>query len=515
MQTNHIIIINLGGQCSQELTKSIRSHGVYCEIVSSATPCEDIFKKTPKGIILCGDDFTNVQSAASMINVSIYEAGIPVLGVCGGMQLMSYQLGGQVEKSTEKKDARSALCTLTGSSLFAGLDEKQIQAWMDYENQVVKIPSGFEVFAKADSIPIAAIANEEKNLYGIRFCLDEKHLDKNSCGLILENFVKRICGCEHKWNMKAYVASQVELVRKQVGDKKVLCALSGGVDSAVAALIVHKAIGEQLTCVFVDNGLMRKGEPEQVEDTFKKTFGINLIHAKAATRFLTALTGVTEPETKRKLIGEEFIRLFEEEANKIGGFKFLVQGTIYPDVIESGAGVGSGATIKSHHNVGGLPKDMDFQLIEPLRLLFKDEVRIAGEELGLPKEIVWRQPFPGPGLAIRILGEVTKDKLGILREADYIVRDEIKTAGLDKEIWQAFAVLPSVKSVGISGGLRTYAYPIIVRAVTSDDAMTASWFKMPYDLMDRIANRIINEVDCVNRVVYDITSKPPGTIEWE
>ncbi|KUO49985.1 MAG: GMP synthetase [Desulfitibacter sp. BRH_c19] len=510
-KVDEVIVLDFGGQYSQLITRRIRELGVFCEMFPYTISYEEIIKRNPKGIIFSGGPASVYAENSPSIDMKYYESNIPILGICYGMQMMTHQLGGKVEPCKSREYGKALLNILQTSDLLEGISGGHEQIWMSHGDYISKQPEDFEVVAGTNHAPIATIVNLEKKLWGVQFHPEVKHTPKGNT--ILENFLFKICKCEKQWTMKSYIETEVTKIKELVGDRKVLCALSGGVDSAVAALIVHKAVGEQLTCVFVNHGLLRKGEPEQVEETFKRTFGLNLVVVDAVDRFLSRLKDVTDPETKRKIIGEEFIRVFEEEAEKLGDFSFLVQGTIYPDVIESGTDTAE--TIKSHHNVGGLPEDIQFELIEPLYFLFKDEVRKVGEEIGLPTEIVWRQPFPGPGLAIRILGDITADKLDILRNADFIVRDEIRNAGLEKEIWQSFAVLPSIKSVGVMGDSRTYAYPIILRAVTSDDAMTADWARLPYDLMEKISNRIVNEVDYVNRVCYDITSKPPGTIEWE
>jgi GMP synthase (glutamine-hydrolysing) len=435
---------------------------------------------------------------------------VPVLGICYGAQLVAQQLGGEVRRTGAGEYGRTVLDVDGGSPLFAGLPIEQ-QVWMSHGDSIVAAPAGFTVTAHTAGSPVAALESRERAVYGVQFHPEVAHTDRGQ--EILKAFLYDVAGCRPSWTNTSIIEQAVTEVREQVGDERVLCGLSGGVDSAVAAALVHKAVGDRLTCVFVDTGLLRQNEAEQVEEAFRRQFHVDLVHVKAADRFLEVLAGVTDPEQKRKIIGETFIRVFEEVAREHRDARFLVQGTLYPDIIESGTD--DAATIKSHHNVGGLPDDMNFELVEPLRNLFKDEVRRVGEELGLPEEIVWRQPFPGPGLAVRIVGEITPDRLEVLRQADAIVVEEIRRAGLYREIWQSFAVLPAVRTVGVMGDDRTYAYPIVIRAVTSDDAMTADWARLPADLLERMASRIINEVPGVNRVAYDITSKPPGTIEWE
>jgi GMP synthase (glutamine-hydrolysing) len=447
---------------------------------------------------------------APRIDPAVYELGIPILGICYGAQLVAEQSGGTVDHSGRGEYGRTAMSIADPGSLLGGLDASQ-PVWMSHFDAIVDLPPGFVATASTPDAPVAALENPERGLYGVQFHPEVAHTPGGQS--VIESFVHGVCACTDEWTMDSIIDSSVRAITEQVGEGRAICGLSGGVDSAVAAALVHRAIGQRLTCVFVDTGLMRQGEGEQVVETFRRHQGIELIHVHAADRFFERLAGLTDPEEKRKAIGELFIRIFEDASGGIEDARFLVQGTLYPDVIESGTK--DAAKIKSHHNVGGLPDDLDFDLVEPLRNLFKDEVRHVGEQLGLPAEIVWRQPFPGPGLGVRIIGEVTPDKVGILQEADAVVRQEIARAGLEREIWQAFAVRPDIRSVGVMGDERTYAYPIIVRAVTSDDAMTADWARLPYDLLETLSTRIINEVEGVNRVAYDITSKPPGTIEWE
>jgi GMP synthase (glutamine-hydrolysing) len=504
-----VVILDFGGQYSQLIARRVREAHIYSEILPYDTPLERILDKKPKAIILSGGPASVYSKDAPRCDKRLFETGIPVLGICYGMQLMCYLLGGRVEAAKAGEYGRAELSVVEEGGLFDGL-EKKIQVWMSHGDSIVELPEGFKTLAFTQITPHAAVSNG-KNLFGVQFHPEVVHTPDGK--KILSNFLYKIAGCSGSWTAEAFVEEQVRLIRERVGNKRALCALSGGVDSSVAAVIAHRAIGDNLTCIFVDHGLLRKGEKEQVENTFREKFQMNLIVVDAKERFLKKLEGVTDPETKRKIIGEEFIRVFEDEAKKLGRIDFLVQGTLYPDVIESGTK--TAAVIKSHHNVGGLPENLDFELIEPLRDLFKDEVREVGLKLGLPEEIVFRHPFPGPGLAVRILGEITNEKLHIVREADAIVTEEIKKAGLYRDIWQAFAVLTDVKSVGVMGDSRTYAYTVAVRAVTSEDGMTADWAKIPYDVLDKIARRITGEVPGVNRVVFDITSKPPATIEWE
>ncbi len=505
-----ILVLDFGGQYNQLIARRVREAGVYCEMLPYTISIEEIQKKNPKGIIFSGGPSSVYSEGAPRIDKRIYSLGIPILGICYGMQLMAFELGGKVEKSTAHEYGKSSFTKVDNNNMFFNKIENY-QCWMSHGDYIKEPPEGFSVTASTENAPAAAISDEKRQLYGVQFHPEVNHTVQGQD--MLKNFLFDICNCKGEWTMESYIEEQVKIIRETVGDSKVICALSGGVDSAVTAALVHKAIGKQLTSVFVDTGLMRQGEPEQVKETFEKQFKMNLITVDAEERFLRRLKDVKDPEEKRKIIGEEFIRVFEEESNKIKNAKFLAQGTIYPDIIESGTDTAN--TIKSHHNVGGLPEKMDLDLVEPLRPLFKDEVRKLGTELGLPDEIVMRQPFPGPGLAIRILGEVTKDKLEIVRKANHILMEIIHNEGLYNEIWQCFAVLPTMKSVGVKGDVRSYDYPIIVRAVTSKDAMTADWARIPYDVLEKISNNIINNVSQINRVVYDITSKPPGTIEWE
>ncbi|MBR2593415.1 MAG: glutamine-hydrolyzing GMP synthase [Firmicutes bacterium] len=511
---NHelIIVLDFGGQYNQLIARRVRDFSVYCEVKSFRTPLDEIRKLSPKGIIFTGGPNSVYDPESPHIGKEIFELGIPILGICYGCQLMAYTLGGTVESASEKSEYGKTPITLdTTGTLFSGFEKTQI-CWMSHTDYISKAPEGFKITAFTNTCPAAAMENEEKKLYGVQFHPEVNHTENGN--EMLRNFVFNVCGCKGDWVISDYIKGQLEKIKTQIGDGKALCALSGGVDSSVAAALVSKAIERQLTCVFVDHGLMRKNEGDEVENVFKNMFDSNFVRVNAEKRFLKKLSGVTDPEQKRKIIGEEFIRVFEDEAKKIGKVDFLVQGTIYPDVIESG--LGDSAVIKSHHNVGGLPSVVDFkELIEPMRLLFKDEVRKMGLELGLPESIVWRQPFPGPGLAIRVIGEITKDKLDILRDADAIFREEIKKAGLERSIDQYFAVITDIRSVGVMGDGRTYDYTLALRGVTTSDFMTADWARIPYEVLDKASTRIVNEVKNVNRIVYDITSKPPATVEWE
>ena len=508
--TDLILVVDFGAQYAQLIARRVREANVYSEIVPRDMPVAEMLARRPKGIIFSGGPSSVHVEGAPQVDPSIYDSGVPVLGICYGCQLIAQQLGGEVRRTGSGEYGRTPINVIDSSLLFANLPVEQ-EVWMSHGDSIVAAPVGFRVTASS-AAPVAALEDAERAIYGVQFHPEVIHTARGM--EILKAFLYEVCGARPTWTRVSIIEQAVESIQAQVGDGAVICGLSGGVDSAVAAALVHKAVGDQLTCVFVDTGLLREGEAEQVEETFLRQFHVDLVHVKAADRFLAVLAGVTDPEQKRKAIGETFIRVFEESAKELGrGARFLVQGTLYPDVIESGTR--DAAKIKSHHNVGGLPEDMDFELVEPLRLLFKDEVRAVGEELGLPEDIVWRQPFPGPGLAVRIVGEVTAERVEVLQRADAVVVEEVKRAGLYRQLWQSFAVLPAVRSVGVMGDERTYAYPIVIRAVTSDDAMTADWARLPYDLLERISSRLINEVPGVNRVAYDITSKPPGTIEWE
>ena len=505
-----VLVVDFGGQYNQLIARRVRELSVFCEMVPYDISYEEVVEKNPQGIILTGGPASVHLENAPACDPRIFAMNIPVLGICYGMQLLAQTMGGRVAGGQHREYGRAQLTVTRDDLLFAGL-QKDMQVWMSHGDAVHELPEGFVATAATANCAVAAMCHPDKKLYGVQFHPEVKH---TVYGMdILRNFLYGVCGLRGDWNLSDFIAESVADIKAKVGSKKVLCALSGGVDSSVAAVLVHRAVGDQLVCVFVDNGLLRKDEPEEVTNTLKKQMHMNLVFVDARERFLLRLAGVAEPERKRKIIGEEFIRVFEEEKAKLGDIQYLVQGTIYPDVIESGTRTAD--TIKSHHNVGGLPDDMDFELLEPLRTLFKDEVRLLGEKLGIPDHILWRQPFPGPGLGVRVLEEISAEKLTMLKEADAIVREEISQAGLNRDIWQAFAVLPPVRSVGVMGDERTYAHPIIIRAVVSDDAMTAEWARLPYELLDIMSRRIVNEVRGINRVVYDITSKPPGTIEWE
>lgn len=512
-QRESILIVDFGSQYSRLIARRVRESSVYCEIISYNTEWGAVEGLNPKGIILSGGPASVYDETSPLAPLWVFESGLPILGICYGMQVLVHQLGGKVAASTKKEYGHAVLHqNKPNESLFTGLPQS-LPVWMSHADQVTELPPGFVSMAHTDNSPIAVVGND-KGILGIQFHPEVVHTPQGSN--IIENFLTKTCNMRQTWTPGNFVLDSVNRIREQVGKGKVICALSGGVDSAVAATLVHKAVGDQLTCIFVNNGLMRRGEPDRVRETFEKYMDINFIYSESTERFLAGLAAVIDPEKKRKIIGEKFINVFDEEASKLGTVDFLTQGTLYPDVIESKTNDNSvSATIKTHHNVGGLPEHMKMELVEPLRYLFKDEVRQVGLELGLPEEIVFRQPFPGPGLAIRIMGEVTSEKLEILRAADWIVMDEIKSNGLYNELWQTFAVLTGSRSVGVTGDFRTYGHVIAIRAVKSDDAMTADWARLPYDVLATISSRISNEVPDVNRVVFDITSKPPGTIEWE
>lgn len=508
-----IVVLDYGSQYNQLITRRIREFGVYSELISHRVTAAEIKEMAPKGIIFSGGPNSVYDEGAFSIDQEIYELGIPILGICYGMQLLTYNLGGTVEPAHNREYGKAELRHTEDATLFKGTPEVQT-VWMSHGDLVTKEAPGFSVVGTSADCPIAAVEDPKRKFYGIQFHAEVRHSEYGN--EVLRHFAKDVCGCKGSWTMNDFIEEKIADIQQTVGDKKVLLALSGGVDSSVVGVLLQKAIGDQLTCVFVDHGLLRKNEAQQVMDTLGGKFGLNIIKVDAQKRFLDKLAGVSDPEQKRKIIGNEFVYVFNDEAIKLAGEKgidFLAQGTLYTDVIESGTETAQ--TIKSHHNVGGLPEDMTFKLIEPLNTLFKDEVREVGTKLGMPDDIVWRQPFPGPGLGIRVLGEISEDKLEIVRESDWILREEIKKAGLDRDIWQYFTVLPGIRSVGVMGDNRTYDYTIGIRAITSIDGMTADFARIPWDILQKISVRIVNEVDHVNRIVYDITSKPPATVEWE
>jgi GMP synthase (glutamine-hydrolysing) len=511
MHAELVVVVDFGAQYGQLIARRVREMNVYCEIWPYTTAPARYKERNVKGIIFSGGPSSVNAEGAPRVQKELFELGIPVFGICYGMQLMSLVLGGDVRRPDKGEYGKAMLSVVEPASpIFKGIDP-ETQVWMSHFDSVLACPAGFKVLGATENTPVAMIGDDARKLYGVQFHPEVVHSHQGK--QMMRNFLFEVCNLSGDWTTASFIEEQIQKIRAQVGEGKVLCALSGGVDSSVAAVLVHQAIGDQLVCMFVDHGLMRKGEAEQVVRTFRDHFHINLVHVDASERFLGKLSGVTDPEQKRKIIGNEFIYLFQDEARKLGKIDYLVQGTLYPDVVESGTE--TAAVIKSHHNVGGLPKDIEFSLIEPFRELFKDEVRAVGRMLAVPEEIVARHPFPGPGLAIRVLGEITREKLDILRDADAIYLEEIRKAGLYNEIWQAFAALPNIRSVGVMGDERTYQYPIILRAVTSEDGMTSDFYRFPWEVLEKITNRIINEVAYVNRVTYDLTSKPPGTIEWE